>query len=105
RRGAPPRRRHRAPRSEHAIQGQDRLMAENSSIIVCDQKFDVGRRVITWQDDPAISAYTPHCVSKPDVIYPWSPAKGLGQNAMRFRSRRVLGADRSLSRLQQVLKQ
>ncbi|MSP61399.1 MAG: hypothetical protein EXR72_13840 [Myxococcales bacterium] len=79
-------------------------MAENSSIIVCDQRFDVGRRVITFQDDPKISAYTPHCVTH-DGIFPTSPAKGLGTIATRYRGRRLIGADRSLSRLQQVLKQ
>ena len=77
----------------------------NSSIIVCGQRFDVGQKVITWEDDPSISAYTLHCVSKPDLIYPWAPAKGLGQNANRFRPRRIIGADRSLSRLAQVMRQ
>ncbi len=79
-------------------------MAENSSIIVCDQRFDVGRRVITWQEDPKISAYTLHCVSH-DGIYPTSPAKGLGAVAYRYRGRRLIGADRSLGRLQQIVKQ
>lgn len=79
-------------------------MAENSSIIVCGQRFDVGRRVITWQDDPTISAYTPHCVTHAG-IFPTSPAKGLGHNALRYRARRLIGADRSLSRLGQVLRQ
>lgn len=79
-------------------------MGENSRIIVCDQEFDVGNRVITFRDDPSISAYTPHCVSRPG-LYPTEPAKGIGQNTMRFRGRRLIGADRSLSRLSQVLKQ
>jgi N-acetyl-anhydromuramyl-L-alanine amidase AmpD len=79
-------------------------MSENSSIIVCDQRFDVGRRVITFQEDPKISAYTLHCVTH-DGIYPTSPAKGLGTVAYRYRARRMIGADRSLGRLQQVLKQ
>ena len=81
-------------------------MAENSSIVVCDQRFDVGRRVITWQEDASISAYTPHCVSVPGRVGPTHPAKGIGEGmAMRYRARRSLGADRSLSRLQQVVKQ
>ncbi len=79
-------------------------MSENSSILVCGQRFDVGRRVITFEDDPKISAYTPHCVSH-DGIFPTAPAKGLGQMATRYRGRRLIGADRSLGRLQQVLKQ
>jgi len=80
-------------------------MADGSSIIVCGQRFDVGNRVITWQDDPSISAYTPHCISDPSRLYPSQPAKGIGQNTMRYRGRRLIGADRSLSRLQQVVKQ
>jgi len=79
-------------------------MADNSSIVVCDQRFDVGRRVITWQDDAKISAYTPKCVSLPGV-FPTHPAKGLGQMANRYRGRRLIGADRSLARLQKVVKQ
>ena len=79
-------------------------MAESSSIIVCGQRFDVGRRVITWEDDPKISAYTPHCVSR-DCIFPFAPAKGLGTMKERLRPRRLMGSDRSLPRLQQVIKQ
>ncbi len=79
-------------------------MAENSSIIVCGQRFDVGQRVITWEDDPSISAYTLHCISRPDIL-PYAPAKGLGTIPNRCRPRRLIGADRSLGRLGQVLKQ
>ena len=78
---------------------------DNSSIIVCGKRYDIGQRVIVWEDDPSISAYTLHCVSKPSVIFPTQPAKGLGTIAARFRERRLIGADKSLSRLQQVLKQ
>lgn len=81
------------------------MPSNNSSIIICGERYDVGRRVITYEDDPSISAYTMHCVSKPNVIYPWSPAKGLGTIAARYRERRLIGADRSLPRLQQVLRQ
>ena len=81
-------------------------MAQNSSIIVCDtHEFDVGRRVITWREDASISAYTPHCVGNPSSLYASNPAKGIGQNTMRYRGRRLIGADRSLPRLQQVLRQ
>jgi N-acetylmuramoyl-L-alanine amidase len=76
-----------------------------SSIIVCGQSYDVGRRVVTWQDDPTFSAYTLHRTDKPAEIYPYAPAKGLGAMAARYRERRLIGADRSLSRLQQVLRQ
>ena len=76
-------------------------MADGSSIIVCGQRFDVGRRVITFEDDPSISAYTPHCVTR-EAVLPSSPAQGLGGMAFRYRGRRLLGADRTLARLQQI---
>jgi hypothetical protein len=77
----------------------------SSSIIACGQRFDVGRRVVTWEDDAAFSAYTLHRTDKPSEIYPFAPAKGLGGMAARYRERRLIGSDRSLSRLQQVLRQ
>jgi hypothetical protein len=80
-------------------------MSQGASIIACGQRFDVGRRVVTWQDDPAFSAYTLHRTDKPSEIYPFAPAKGLGQQAARYRPRRLIGADRSLERLKQVLRQ
>ncbi len=76
-----------------------------SSIIICGQRYDVGRPVVTWQDDPLFSSYTLHRTDKPSEIYPYAPAKGLGAMAARYRERRLIGADRSLSRLQQVLRQ
>lgn len=80
-------------------------MNGGSQIIVCGQRFDVGQHVITWQDDPSISAYTLHRTDKPSEIYPFSPAKGLGRMAARYRPRRLIGSDRSLTRLQQVIRQ
>ena len=79
-------------------------MAESSSIIVCGQRYDVGRRVISFQDDPTISAYTERCISR-DCVFPYAPAKGLGQMKERWRPRRLIGTDKTLPRLQQVLKQ
>jgi hypothetical protein len=76
-----------------------------SSILICGQRYDVGRRVVTFEDDPSFSAYTLHRTDKPSEIYPYAPAKGLGMMAARYRERRLIGADRSLSRLQQVLRQ
>ncbi len=76
-----------------------------SSIIICGQRYDVGRRVVTFEDDPLFSAYTLHRTDKPSEIYPYAPAKGLGGMAARYRERRLIGADRSLARLQQVLRQ
>ncbi len=76
-----------------------------SSIIVCGQRYDVGRRVVTWEDDAQFSAYTLHRTDRPSEIFPYAPAKGLGSIAARYRERRLIGQDRSLSRLQQVLRQ
>ena len=79
-------------------------MADGSSIIVCGKRFDVGRRVVTYEDDPKFSAYTPRCVFR-DAVLPFAPAKGLGSSPMRYRARRLMGTDKSLPRLQQLLKQ
>ena len=76
-----------------------------SSIIICGQRYDVGRRVVTFEDDPMFSAYTLHRTDKPSEVYPFAPAKGLGGMAARYRERRLIGSDRSLGRLQQVLRQ
>ncbi len=76
-----------------------------SSILICGQRYDVGRRVVTFEDDPTFSAYTLHRTDKPHEIYPYAPAKGLGLLAARYRERRLIGGDRSLARLQQVLRQ
>jgi hypothetical protein len=76
-----------------------------SSIIVCGQRFDVGQRVITFQDDPSINAYTPHRIDKPSEVPPFGPARGMSGIRDRWRRRRLIGADRSLGRLKQVLRQ
>jgi hypothetical protein len=80
-------------------------MGAGSSIIICGQKFDVGNKVVTWEDDPLINAYTLHRTDNPKEIYPFSPAKGLGQQASRFRPRRLMGGDRSLDRLRGIISQ
>ena len=80
-------------------------MPIGSEIIVCEQRFDVGCKVVTFADDPAFSAYTLHRTDKPDQIYPFSPAAGMGTMAARYRPRRLIGSDRSLGRLRQVLRQ
>ena len=77
----------------------------NSSIIVCGRRYDVGQRVITFQDDASISAYTPHRVDKPSEVPPFAPARGMAGIRDRWRPRRLIGADRSIGRLRQVLRQ
>src|SRR4051794_27763786 len=76
----------------------------NTGIIVCGRRYDIGRRVITFVDDPSVSAYTAHCIFSPSV-YPTAPAKGVPPTALRYRPRRLLGADRTLTRLRQVISQ
>jgi N-acetyl-anhydromuramyl-L-alanine amidase AmpD len=76
-----------------------------SSIIICEQPFDVGVKVVTWRDDPAYDAYTLHRTDNPSQVFPFQPAKGLGASAYRYRPRRLIGADRSLARLKQVIRQ
>jgi len=77
----------------------------NSSIIICGQRFDVGQKVVTFEDDPSVSAYTPHRTDKPSEVPPFAPAKGMAGAVRRWRQRGLIGADRSLPRLQQVLRQ
>src|SRR5256714_917181 len=80
-------------------------MGAGSSIVICGQRFDVGNKVITWEDDPSISAYTMHRTDKPSEIYPFAPAKGLGQIAARYRPRRQMNNSRSLEVLRGVVRQ
>jgi N-acetylmuramoyl-L-alanine amidase len=76
-----------------------------SSIIVCGQRYDVGQRVITFEDDPGVNAYTPHRTDKPSEVPPFAPAKGMAGISQRWRPRRLIGSDRSLERLKQVVRQ
>jgi N-acetylmuramoyl-L-alanine amidase len=77
----------------------------NSSIIICGQRYDVGQKVITFQDDPSINAYTPHRTDKPSEVPPFAPAKGMAGIRDRWRPRRLIGSDRSIERLRQVVRQ
>ena len=52
-----------------------------SSIIICGQRYDVGQRVITFEDNTEINAYTPHRTDKPSEIPPFAPAKGMAGDA------------------------
>jgi N-acetylmuramoyl-L-alanine amidase len=80
-------------------------MGAGSSIIICGQRFDIGHKVITWEDDNSINAYRLTRTDDPTKIFPFSPAKGLGQQAARLRPRRLMGGDRSLERLRGVISQ
>ncbi len=80
-------------------------MGQSSSIIVCGKPYDVGQRVVNWQDDPSISAYTLHRTDKPSEIPPFAPAAGMAGAAARYRPRRLIGTDRSIDRLKQVIRQ
>jgi N-acetylmuramoyl-L-alanine amidase len=81
------------------------VAAGGSSIIVCGQRFDVGQRVVSWQDDHSIDAYTPHRTDDPHKVPPFQPAAGMANATLRYRPRRLIGADRSLERLKQVIRQ
>ncbi|MDB4967203.1 MAG: N-acetylmuramyl-L-alanine amidase, negative regulator of AmpC, AmpD, partial [Myxococcales bacterium] len=80
-------------------------MGQGSSIIVCGQRYDVGQRVITFEDDPSISAYTAHRTDKPSEVVPFAPAKGMAGISQRWRPRRLTGGDRGLERLKQIVRQ
>jgi hypothetical protein len=100
----PPERRRSLALRQHANEIQDRIMP-GSSIIVCGKKYDIGQRVVTFEDDPGVNAYTPHRTDKPSEVPPFQPAKGMAGIRDRWRQRRLIGADRSIDRLKQVVRQ
>ena len=80
-------------------------MPAGSSIIVCGKRYDIGNKVVTFEDDPAFNAYTPHRTDDPKQIAPFQPAKGMEGAVMRYRPRRLIGADRSIDSLRKVIRQ
>jgi N-acetyl-anhydromuramyl-L-alanine amidase AmpD len=76
-----------------------------SGIIICGQRYDVGQRVVTFEDDKEFNAYTPHRTDKPSEVPPFQPAKGMAGIRDRWRPRRLIGSDRSIERLRQVVRQ
>jgi len=79
-------------------------MAE-SGIIVCGKRYDIGHRVVTFEDEGGYSAYIPHRTDDISQIYAYDPAPGLSQRATRYRKRRLMGKRTSLARLRQVVRQ
>ena len=64
-----------------------------SQIIVCNQRFDIGHKVITFEDEGGYSHYLLHCYKPEDRIYPSHPAPGLTDRMWRYRARRFMGRD------------
>ena len=64
-----------------------------SEIIVCNQRFDIDHKVITFEDKHGYSHYLPHCNRNPDKVYPSHPASGLSDRMLRYRARRSMGRD------------
>lgn len=80
-------------------------MSSGSSIIIAGKPYDIGHPVRTFQDDDGFSAYLPHHSRNIAIIHPTQPAKHMETARYRYRNRRCMGRDRSLSRLQQVCRQ
>ncbi len=82
----------------------------SGNIIVCGRSYLIDAPVVNYFDNTSFSAYRRACYKGPsgtptEAIFPFSPAKGLGQMASRFRERRLMGGKRDLSVLQQVVRQ
>lgn len=90
---------------------QSRPLIASNQIILCGRRFEVGARVISWADNPQISAYHPCCYSGADQKprsdpFPFRPAQGLGARATRYRPRRELvGRRHDLELLKHVVRQ
>ena len=75
----------------------------SGNIIVCNRAYPIDARVVNWFDDPSFNAYRRACYRGPggqptDAVFPFSPAKGLGQMSSRLRERRLMGGSKELSR-------
>lgn len=89
-------------------------IAGSGRIVVCGMGLAIDHRVVSYIDDPTLSAYYPACYHGPKMgpplgPHPFSPAKGMGQVTFRFRPRRTMGGLKegpaALSRLQQLIRQ
>ncbi len=76
-----------------------------SEIVVCGRRYDIEHRVVTFEDRQGYDAYLKHRTDNPSLIYADRPAKGLEGRDTRYRARRLLGAERSLESLRQVVRQ
>lgn len=76
-----------------------------SEIIISGQRFDIGHPVVTFEDARGYSAYLQHRSDDPRQIYPEFPAPGMAGQALRYRARRLLGKERALTALRQVVRQ
>ena len=84
-----------------------------SEIIVCNQRFDIDHKVITFEDDKGYSHYLPHCNRNPDQIRPSHPSPGMSDRMWRYRARRSMGRNwkekmspqRALRRLKKGVRQ
>jgi hypothetical protein len=76
-----------------------------SEIIICGKRFDVGHRVVTFEDEGGYSAYVPHRTDDIGKIYAIKPAPGLARRALRYRRRRLIGKSERLADLRRVVRQ
>ena len=76
-----------------------------SEIIVCEKRFDIGHKVVTFEDEGGYNAYLEYRTDNIGEIFASHPARGLERRAKRFRARRSMGRSRTLARLRQVARQ
>lgn len=76
-----------------------------SEILICGRRFDIENPVVTFEDSGGFNAYLKHRTDDPTKIYADLPAKGLEGRDTRYRERRMLGAERTVEALRQVVRQ
>jgi len=77
-----------------------------SEIVICGKRFEVEHPVVTFEDSTrGYNAYLKHRTDDPNLILATSPAKGLEGRDTRYRERRLLGAERTIEALRQVVRQ
>lgn len=77
----------------------------NEGIIICGARYPIDHRVLTYEDPSGFSAYLPHRSDDRSKVFASTPCPGLEHRITRYRARRSMGGDRSLSRLKAVVKQ
>jgi N-acetylmuramoyl-L-alanine amidase len=76
-----------------------------SEVIICGKGYDIGHPVVTYKDPNGFNGYLERCTHDPSRILPTHPAKNVGHVPNRYRRRRSMGRNKSLTRLRQVIRQ
>ena len=76
-------------------------MSDNTSIVVCGEKFNIGVRVVLWSEPGGLNAYNTAVVKTQDR----KTGKITVVKGKRYRSRLALGGTPKLGKLQGIVKQ